>query len=59
MLAFSVLGIVIVIFAAVVLLSRLLVTESLSFSDFGLDLVPALVGETEAVASIEGAGVCA
>src|SRR4051794_31918968 len=53
---FSVLGSVIVILAAVVLESRLLVTESLSFSDFGLDFVPDLVGETLAVASIEGGG---
>ena len=53
---FSVLGSVIVILAAVVLLSRLLVTESLSFSDFGLDFVPAFVGDTLAVASMDGSG---
>src|SRR3954469_22117640 len=56
---FSELGSVIVICLAVVRLSRLLVTDSLSFSDFGLDFVPALLGETPAVAWIEGAGVWA
>src|SRR3954453_12825009 len=56
---FSELGSVIVIDLAVVLLSRLLVTDSLSFSDFGLDFVPDLVGETLTVASIDGAGVWA
>ena len=42
-----------------VLLAGLFLTASLSFSDFGLDFVPALVGETLAVASIDGAGVWA
>ena len=50
------LGNVIVIFAAVVLLSALFLTDSLSFSDFGLDFVPAFDGDTDADDSIEGAG---
>ncbi len=58
-LTFSELGSVIVILLAVVLLSALFLTESLSFSDFGLDFVPALDGETLAVASTTGAGVWA
>ena len=42
----SVLGNVIVIYFAVVLLAGSFLTESLNFSAFGLDFVPALVGET-------------
>ena len=43
------LGNVISILLAVVLLAASFLTTSLSFSDFGLDFVPALLGETEAV----------
>ena len=53
------LGKVIVIFSAVVLLAPLFLTESLSVSAFGLDFVPAFVGDTEAVDSMDGAGVWA
>ena len=53
------LGNVIVILLAVALLAGLFLTTSLSFSDFGLDFVPALVGDKVAVASTEGAGVWA
>ena len=59
MLTLSVLGSVIVICLAVVLLSALFLTESLSLTDFGLALVPALDGDTEAVPVTEGAGVWA
>jgi hypothetical protein len=57
--SFSVLGSVIVIFAAVVLLSALFFTTSLSFVGFGFDDVPALLGEREAVAVTDGGGVWA
>src|SRR4051794_11753569 len=52
----SVLGKVILICFAVVLLAGLLTTLSLSVSALGLDLVPALVGDTLAVTSMLGAG---
>ena len=58
-LSFSVLGNVIVILLAVVLLAALFLTASLSFTDFGLAFVPALLGETLAVTSTVGAGVWA
>ena len=49
------LGSVILIELAVVLLwSTLLTTLSVSFAAFGLDFVPALLGETEAVTVIDG-----
>ena len=53
------LGKVIVIFSAVVLLSTLFLTDSLSVSAFGLDFVPAFDGDTEAEDSMDGAGVWA
>ncbi len=58
-LSFSVLGNVIAILLAVVLLAPSFLTVSVSFSDFGLDFVPALVGETLTVTSTLGAGVWA
>ena len=53
------LGNLIAIDFAVVLLAGLLVTSSLKVTPFGLDFVPALVGETEDVTSMLGSGVWA
>jgi hypothetical protein len=55
----SVFGNLISMALAVVLLAGSFLTESLNFSDFGFFLVPALAGETLAVASMLGAGVWA
>ena len=54
--SFSVLGNVILIELAVVLLAASFLTDSVNFSDFGLDFVPAWDGDTDAVPVIEPAG---